>query len=249
MKNEPWVRFGILINPKISEKPADRRNRRPPSVMLLTARSSQRLTLGGLHSALQRWIVARVHRLRQEPLLVVGPELADLGIRLDRGVDEAIALPLAPPDVEGAHHVAEPVEGEGAARRIGQGDASQGLDEGLPVVRLAVRLLHRRRRDLAVDVEAGRVETGNIAVVLHHALDEPLVARRVEIARIRGAGDHANRLVAVALEEGVVARGPASEDGQLEPRVTVLLHELERVGARETLDDRVDAADLRDVRG
>src|SRR6266542_4445782 len=176
MKNEPWVRFGILINPKISEKPADRRNRRPPSVMLLTARSSQRLTLGGLHSALQRWIVARVHRLRQEPLLVVGPELADLGIRLDRGVDEAIALPLAPPDVEG----------EGAARRIGQGDASQGLDEGLPVVRLAVRLLHRRRRDLAVDVEAGRVETGNIAVVLHHALDEPLVARRVEIARIRG---------------------------------------------------------------
>jgi hypothetical protein len=37
MKNEPCVRFGIFINPKISEKPADRRKRRPPSVTLLTA--------------------------------------------------------------------------------------------------------------------------------------------------------------------------------------------------------------------
>src|SRR5713101_7274445 len=199
MKNEPWVRFGILINPKISEKPADRRNRRPPSVTLLTASSSHRLTLGGPRSALQRRIVARVHRLRQEPLLVVGPELADLGIRLDRGVDEAIALPLAPPDVVGAHHVAEPVEGEGAARRVGQGDASQGLDEGFPVVRLAAGLLQRRLRDLAVDVEAGRVEAWDIAVVLHHAVDEPPVARRVEVARIPGAGDQTDRLVAVAL--------------------------------------------------
>src|SRR6266498_3804090 len=137
MKDEPWVGVRILLNPKISEKPADRRNRRPPSVMLLTARSSQRLTLGGLHSALQRWIVARVHRLRQEPLLVVGPELADLGIRLDRGVDEAIALPLAPPDVVGAHDVAEPVEREGTAGRVGERDASHGLIESLPVLRLA----------------------------------------------------------------------------------------------------------------
>src|SRR6267142_2612160 len=115
MKNEPWVRFGILINPKTSEKPADRRNSRPPSVMLLTASSSQRLTLGGLRSAFHRRVIARVHRLRQEPLLVVGPELADLRIGLDRGVDEAVAFPFTPPDVEGAHHVAEAVEGEGSA--------------------------------------------------------------------------------------------------------------------------------------
>src|SRR6266496_524025 len=184
MKNEPWARFGIFINPKISEKPADRRNRSPPSVMLLTASSSQRLTLGGLPSAFHRRIVARVHRLRQEPLLVVGPELADLGIRLDRGVDEAVALPLAAPDVEGADDVAAPVEGEGAARRVGEGDAAHRSVEGLAVVRLAARLLQRGLRDLAVDVEAGRVETRDIAVVLHHPFDEPLVARRVEIARI-----------------------------------------------------------------
>src|SRR5882724_12827197 len=141
MKKGPWVRFGIFINPKISENPADRRNSRPPSVMLLTASSSQRLTLGGLRSAFQRRVIARVHRLRQEPLLVVRPELADLGIGLDGGVHEPVALPLAPPDVEGAHDVAEPVEGEGAARRVGEGDAAHGLVEGLPVVRLATRLL------------------------------------------------------------------------------------------------------------
>src|SRR4030095_6873284 len=215
MKNEPWVRFGILMSPKISEKPADSRNSRPPSVMLLTASSSHRLTLGGFRSALHRRVVARVHRLRQEPLLVVCPELADLGIGLDRGVDAAVPLPLAPPDIEGAHDVAEPVEREGAAGRVGEGDAPHGLIEGLPVVRLATCLLQRRLRDLAVDVEAGGVEAGDIAVVLHHALDEPLVARRVEIARIRGAGDQADRLVAVALEKGLVTRGPPAEHGQL----------------------------------
>src|SRR5216683_6017400 len=136
MKNEPWVRFGILINPKISEKPADRRNRSPPSVMLLTARSSQRLTLGGLRSALHRRVVARVHRLRQEPLLVVGPELADLGIGLDRRVDELVTLLFATPDVEAPDHVAKVVERERPAGRVGERHRAQGSGQRVLVVRL-----------------------------------------------------------------------------------------------------------------
>src|SRR5262245_8709144 len=111
MKKDPCVRLGIRMSPKISEKPADRRNRRPPSVTLLIASTSHRfIARGGARrapidrragarrpapggtSALHRWIVSRVHRLRQEPLLVVGPELADLGIGLDRRVDELVAL-------------------------------------------------------------------------------------------------------------------------------------------------------------
>src|ERR1051326_1974342 len=107
MKNEPWVRFGIFMSPKISENPADSRKRRPPSVTLLTASSSHRLTPGGSSSALQRRIVPRVHRLREEPLLVVRPELAHLRIGLDRRVDELVALPLAAPDVVAAHHRSE----------------------------------------------------------------------------------------------------------------------------------------------
>ena len=40
IRNEPWVRFGIRISPKISEKPAESRNSRLPSATLFTARIS-----------------------------------------------------------------------------------------------------------------------------------------------------------------------------------------------------------------
>jgi hypothetical protein len=43
MKNEPCIRLGMRIRPKISEKPEESRNRRPPSAMLLTAKVSHRL--------------------------------------------------------------------------------------------------------------------------------------------------------------------------------------------------------------
>src|SRR5271169_124837 len=41
MNIEPCVKLGIRISPKISENPADSRNRRPPNVTLLTVSSSQ----------------------------------------------------------------------------------------------------------------------------------------------------------------------------------------------------------------
>src|SRR5882724_12578092 len=147
MKNDPCVRLGIFIKPKISEKPADRRNKRPPSVMLLTASTSQRFITfrfarrargtAAIPSRFERRVVARVHGLRQEPLLVVGPELAHLGIRLDGGVDELVALPLAASDVEGPDDVAEVVEEERAARRVDEGHRAQRADERLAVVGLA----------------------------------------------------------------------------------------------------------------
>src|ERR1043165_10217114 len=36
MNSEPCVRFGMRISPKISEKPAERRNSRPPKATALT---------------------------------------------------------------------------------------------------------------------------------------------------------------------------------------------------------------------
>ena len=42
MNSEPCVRFGMRINPKISEKPADNRNSSPPNVTLLTDSTSQK---------------------------------------------------------------------------------------------------------------------------------------------------------------------------------------------------------------
>ena len=43
MKNEPCIRLGMRIRPKMSEKPDDSRNSKPPSAMLFTANVSHRL--------------------------------------------------------------------------------------------------------------------------------------------------------------------------------------------------------------
>src|SRR4030095_601885 len=95
------------------ERRPDGKNTKPPSVMLFTASTNHKFIVfrfewrvcrrsprrgggreGGAQapSRAQRWVVARVHGLRQEPLLIVGPELAHLGVRLDCGVDELAAL-------------------------------------------------------------------------------------------------------------------------------------------------------------
>src|SRR5262249_48327233 len=159
MKKDPCVRLGIRMSPKISEKPADRRNRSPPSVTLLIASTSHRfmkpqtrwwsmppeeraLRSGERRgSALQRRIVPRVDGLREKPLLVVGPELTHVLVGLDRRVDELVALLVAPPDVEVPDHVAEVVEAERPARRIGERDAAERLDEHVLVLGLSARLL------------------------------------------------------------------------------------------------------------
>src|SRR5215510_276516 len=48
MKKEPCIRLGMRISPKISEKPEESRNRRPPSAILLTAKVSHKLIRHGL---------------------------------------------------------------------------------------------------------------------------------------------------------------------------------------------------------
>src|SRR5258705_13812743 len=97
MKNEPWVRFGILMSPKISEKPADSRNSRPPSVMLLTASSSHRLTLGGLRSAFHRRGDAPIHPPLPAPPPLLHPPPRPIGKGVYRGGGVAGAPPRAPP--------------------------------------------------------------------------------------------------------------------------------------------------------
>src|SRR2546422_952399 len=150
MKNEPCVRLGIRISPKISEKPADSRNSRPPSVMLLTASTNQRLIARAARSALQRRIVTRVHGLSQEPLLVVRPELAHFGIGLDGRVDQLVALLLHAADVEASDDVAEVIEAERPPRGVGERHAAQRLDHGVAVAGLAAGLLQRGRGPQAV---------------------------------------------------------------------------------------------------
>src|ERR1700722_11721306 len=126
MNSEPCVKFGIRISPKIREKPADSKNSRPPKVTLLTASTSQKVmsavfprsscqkTAGACAAPaerialrLERRKVARIDRLRQELLLVVGPELTHVGVGLERFVDELAVHFLAFADVEVSDRVAE----------------------------------------------------------------------------------------------------------------------------------------------
>src|SRR4051812_27880449 len=153
MNSEPCVKFGMRISPKISENPADSKNSRPPKATLLTVRISQNVIDGNFprsfvpqanggrrfrrrppsSSWLERRVVARVDRLRQELSLVVGPELTDVVVGLDRLVPElevvlgAFLAELS--DIEVTDHVAQVVELDRAARRVGQVDAPHGGDE------------------------------------------------------------------------------------------------------------------------
>src|ERR1044071_164155 len=109
MNSEPCVRFGIRISPKISEKPEDSRNNRPPNVTLLTVSSSQNVITAALPfyapSALgQRQIIARIDRMREVLLFRPCPELTDVLIGLDGFVPELQpifgAIGPKTPDVE-----------------------------------------------------------------------------------------------------------------------------------------------------
>src|SRR5262245_5295846 len=100
MNRDPCVRLGMRISPKMSENPADSRNNRPPKVTLLTVSSSQDdMAIGFPRSfsldrrslllqcppvslLLERRVIARIDRLRQELLFVVRPELADVVVGL-----------------------------------------------------------------------------------------------------------------------------------------------------------------------
>src|ERR1700688_1992431 len=110
MKKAPCVRFASLIRPKISENPDDSRNSSPPSDRLLSPWIIQNCIVGQscsegcalrcsateadlLLQVLCRRIVARIDRILQECGLVIGPELADIRVGFDDGIDQPPVLP------------------------------------------------------------------------------------------------------------------------------------------------------------
>src|SRR4029079_3268777 len=108
-------------------------------------------------SALERRVVARVDRLLEELLLVLGPELADVFVGLDglvpilETVFGAFLAKLA--DVEVSDHVAEVIEFDGATWRVGQLDrAHRGHQLGL-VAGVTAERFEAGFDNLAVDIE------------------------------------------------------------------------------------------------
>src|SRR5262249_12339333 len=154
-----------------------------------------------------RRIIARVDRVREKLLFGPGPELADVLVGLDRLVPELEAVfgPLGADttDVDGTDDVAEMIELDRSARGIAKIDRSPRVHELLLIVALAVDRLERGIDHLAIHVNPGSIETGNGVEILQYAVDETLVAVALEIERVGRAGDKADRLLAVALEQRV----------------------------------------------
>src|SRR5581483_6537894 len=106
---------------------------RKDSGLFQAKRRAPATTPAAPHSRLEWRGIARIDGLRQERLLVVGPELADVAVRLDGLVPKlepvfgAFLAELA--DVEIADHVAEVVELDRSARGVGQVDRTQRRDQ------------------------------------------------------------------------------------------------------------------------
>src|SRR5450759_3284009 len=135
MKKAPCVRLASRIKPKISEKPDDSRNNRPPSDRLLRPWMIQNCIVcrsrpescalrcpatqaESLLQVLCRRIVARIDRIFQECGLVIGPELADIRVGLDDRVDQPPIFSGYLANIDVADGIAEFVEFDDATHRV-----------------------------------------------------------------------------------------------------------------------------------
>src|SRR3954470_17506157 len=105
----------------------------------------------------RRRIVARIDRVFQELGLVVGPELADVGIALDHRIDQPAVAARHLSDIDVADRIAEFVELHHAAHGVGVAAADR-RHEGLFVFHLAAGGLQRRFQHRARDSGAGGIK-------------------------------------------------------------------------------------------
>src|SRR5262245_3524976 len=198
---------------------------------------------------LRRRIVARIDRLRQEALLVISPELADIRVGLDDGVDELSAFALALADEDITNNVAEAVEANRAARRVEQRYVVQRFRKCLAIIGLAADLLDGSLDTLAGDVHAGRIAARKNVVVSLQSFDQALVAGRIAIGRVPRRRNHPDCFVAKAAQQGIIHCGPAGEErnAPFQAKVRVGAHELHRIRSGKPVEDAVHLADLGDV--
>src|SRR5260221_3868436 len=189
-----------------------------------------------------------VDRMLEELVRVVGPELADVGIGLDHGVDELAALLLDLADVDGADHGAVLVEAHRAAASRYLVARPQRCLQGILVFDPALDLLERRFEHGAVGIGRGGAKAGIDLVVAVHAFDEFLVLGIVQLRRVPAGRDDADGIVAHLLQQRFVDRGHSAEGRGLAAILLVLLEELESVGAGKADEEDVDVLlELRDI--
>src|SRR6266571_2574667 len=252
MKKAPCARLGMRIRPKIREKPAESRNKRPPNEMLLRVWTIQncifcaRRDLAPINSAVipgRRLLAAspesittdrdhgsrapRFARPRDDCVPVTPSQSALATLRL-----EILALRPGLPVVHRAlEELVRVVAPELAHAWIGLDHCVDELAALL--LDLAVDLLERRLEHGRVGVGRRRIEAGIDLVVALHAGDELLVGGVVELGRVPAGRQAADRLVAHLLEQRLVDRRHAAEQRSLAAIFLVLAQELQPVRARE----------------
>src|SRR5260370_32773204 len=88
-------------------------------------------------------IVARVNRIGQKFVLGIGPELADVRVALDHRIDELPVLALAFANEDVADDVAEVVELDRPAPRVGERALMKSLGQGSAGLGLSAKLRNR----------------------------------------------------------------------------------------------------------
>src|SRR6266496_275067 len=191
---EPCVRFAMRINPKMSEKPAASRNSRPPRAKLFNVWMIQYCTkkagpvfpapssLSGLE-VFCRWPVTRIHRVLQEFLRLIGPELADVRVSMNHPVHQPPILALDLADVDTSDHVSVFVERNGPPGGVDL-DAAHRLHEGLLVLDFPFDGVQGRLQHRGFDVRSGRVETRVVGPVEAEIRGEFLVDRVFDFRRV-----------------------------------------------------------------
>ena len=171
--------------------------------------------------------------MREIFLFRPGPELTDVVIGLDRLVPKLQsvfgAFGTKAPNVESPDHVAEMIEFQRAAGRVGQTDGPERCHELILIASVAACRFQGSIDDLTVDIEQASVLAGDRLEIFQHAIDEAVIGVDLEIERIGNAAHQPDGLFAEALQKRVVAAGLAGDDWVFKSGVRIGLHKAQRV--------------------
>src|SRR5919197_4943156 len=247
MNSAPWVRLAILISPKISEKPTARGKRIATMARLFSVWRTQ-YCRSGLQIVRGRE-VARIDRVLEKLLRLIGPELAHVGIGVDDLVHQPSLLARDAADVDVAHHVPVLVERDRAAAGVHL-DGADGLHESRFVLDVSADRVERGLQHSGLGVGRRSVKARVVFPFFAKARGKLFVDGVVDLRRVPAGGDDAERLVAHVSEHRLVQRGHATDGLQLAHQAVLveLPQEAESVRTGEAEKNAVDVPfELREI--
>src|SRR6267378_5873542 len=193
--------------------------------------------------------IARIHRILQELLRLVGPELAHVRVGMDDAVHEAPVLTFDLADVNAADHVSVFVE----CNRPPGGfdlDAAHRLHESRLVLDVSLDRVQGTFEHRGLDVGRCGVEPRIVTPVDAEIRGETLVDRILDLRGVPAGSDDAKGFVTHVAQHRLVEGGHAADYRDLSPEAVLveLPEEAKAVRAGEAEEDAVHVGlELRDV--